>query len=211
MRRRSFVLIEVVISLALFATLLTVLFSIFLHASRVNGMLAEEVSRHEQIVIAHSKLRRALSEARFSTMRRPYFYIKDEPHSGQSLIFTFHNQTSKDPDFSSDVLAKLSIEDNCLVMTYWPHPKTPVKEVPAKYEREILLTNVSELDIKVFCLQSDNDSTDETKPQPPDRTWTSHFPLEYDTQPLLIHIKAGKEHFWHVFANKLEPIVYKRT
>lgn len=207
MRRRSYILIEVIISMMLFAVLLSALFGIFSHFSRVHNTLSNQIKRHEDNVTAQLILQRAFSNTTLSKASRPYFYIEETG----SLVFTIDNISSFEDEFTHDVLAKLHIENNNLMLTFWEHPRIPPKNPPDHLRKITVLQNVSSLQCKLFKAPAAKKNDKNELIAAPEGVWTGHWPLEYNTQPTLIHITCDTHQFYFLIPKRVESAIYKRV
>lgn len=214
MRRRSYIVIEVLVSLMLFGVLLSVIFGIFSHYSFVNRTLALHLKQREEKTIARVVLQQIFTDTK-SQISPSYFYIEETGFSNPNLIFTFDNATAGEEAFSDSTLARLGIIDNNLTLTLWPFEEINKNEPSSKMQQQILLHNVSKLEIKCFkapiaekpISQEKIEPTDE----PPYGIWTSHWPQKYDEIPTLMKMTCDTETYYFLFPQAIDHVLYKRS
>lgn len=211
MRRRSFILVEVIVSMMLFAILLSVLFGLFTHFTYVNSVLAKQLKRYEETVSAQLILQRVFSNADFSKGSHPYFYIEETSSANPSLVFTYNNNTSLTTQLSTTVLGKLFIDNNKLCLSVWQHSREPFKNPPPETSRHILLHNVSSFKIELFKAPTGKEEEASEHPVPPQGVWTSRWPLKYKTSPTLIRLTCDKQQFYFVLPKQIISVVYNRV
>lgn len=195
----------------LFAVLLSTLFGIFSHFSKVNSILSRELKRYEEKVTAQLILQRVFSNTEFSKSSRPYFYIEENDSQNPSLVFTMSNTHALNHELAQTVLAKLYMENNSLCLTIWQHPKVRSKDAPTTLQKDILLKNISSLKIELFKAPSAKENETGDHPTPPHGVWTSHWPLEYNMQPSLIRITCDNDHFYFLLPKRIDSVIYKRV
>lgn len=215
MRKRSFILLEVLVSTGLFLLLVVAMFGIFWRTSTTNATLNSLRIANEQMLVAQAKLQTIFTNVTFVKSIRPYFYIEIERNSGQpSLICTIENPLQAYANFSGIALKKLYIEDDKLVLATFPHIEEGIPEV---LQKEILLSGVTKLGIELFLPpQSQSkvvDENEETVKKPPEGVWTDVWPKEYNQAPTLAKLRiergnTGSFTLWFFMPYMIDAILY---
>lgn len=223
-RRRSFVLIEVLVATFLFVLLLTAIFSIFWRTAKVNQSIGHLRQVNERLLLTQNRLQNVFGCSIFQKSYRPYFFLEKTKFSqGPSLVFTFENEIQTHYAFSNVVLGKLFIEDNKLILAIFPHPKKP-KGPPKEMRKEVLLDGIRNISFEFFLAPLSQEETqdgkqkeeeDEKSKKPPRGRWVSDWLKEYDARPTLIKIVVTKENresydFYFFIPNEVKPILYSK-
>lgn len=121
-KKAAFSLVEVIVSLTLFAIVLTAIFSLYKH----NALYLNELSRarkaSDTLHIAQTRLSQIFSNLTFHKNR--IFYTSRQSLAetkNPSLVFTFDNGVDANNHFANSVFGKLFLDDKkrlCLVL--WP-------------------------------------------------------------------------------------------
>jgi len=222
-RRRSFILVEVLVSTMLFIMLLTVIFGIFWRTSKVNQSIAKIRTANEEMLLTQSRLQGLFSNMVFQELYRPYFFIENSKYANSpSLVFTFENQIHTNYAFSNIVLGKLYLEENKLCLGIFPHPKK-ADGPPKEMRKEVLLDGVTDLEFSFFLApvdkdeeqeEAENKGNDKTKKAPSGR-WTNDWLKDYEMPPTLVKLTVRKTNdepylFWFFLPNEIEAILYEK-
>lgn len=140
MRKRSFILLEILISLALLSILIS-----FLFTSMAQGIKAEvSLSSARKNLLARQRTQSRLQDLFLSItpIHLPPLYTKTFPQEKKdSLIVYFDNGIDPDPLFSGPVLGRIYLDEkNHLALTLWP---IDTKGQIRPWRKEILLDHVS--------------------------------------------------------------------
>ncbi len=189
-RRRSFVLIEVLIATSLFVLMLVAIFGIFWRTTKTNESINRLRRANEQMLVAEAKLQTLFSNVTLVQTYKPYFYT-DSP---TSLVATIDNTMQTIPAFSGIVISKLYLDEDELILATFPHI-TEEKSLPEIMEKETLLSGVSDFKMEFFLAPSSQaDPSDEEAPKkPPECTWTDDWLAEYETPPTLVKLTITKK------------------
>ena len=210
MKKSSFLLVEVIISVALFAVLLTALFGLFYDYNLTTQTMKKKRNELEAHVLTQIRLQKILSRTVFEKKYRPYFYLDTSDPQRHALIFTFENEAMIDEDFSEIVLAKLYVDKNALTLTLWPHKKDKTKEIPTKVQKEILLQDVTELKIALFKPEDKPGGKKETKKSDQEHPhygiWTSEWIADFEERATLVHLTCNKGEFWFIIPQEVSTV-----
>lgn len=215
-KKVPFILIDVVIASILFAVLLAVIFGIFWRYSQVNQILVKQQQSCERLLIAQTRLQNLFTESVFQKNLNHYFYIEDSKSSGSSsIVFTFDNNIDSDEAFCCDVLGKIYLDEEKLCLALWPH-ENPAAVPPTQMHKEILLENISSLQIELFATpQSKKKKSDKEEIQVVEGKWVSKWPIEYKRRPSLIKLICQRPSgevlsFWFFIPNEIQTILYPK-
>jgi hypothetical protein len=148
LKRASFTLLEVLISLTLTTIILGVLLSAYFQA--------ESLSRDGERLQREIQPKRALSarlDEIFIDLEPPkqneqFFFT---PVEGE-LLFSYHNGANLDPSFSGEVLGRLFVDDKGhLVMLTWPPRKLWPEGGFPPFRREVLLEEIETIAFRFFA------------------------------------------------------------
>ncbi len=218
-RKKSFILIEVLISTSLFVMLLAAIFGIFWRTSKTSAALNRLRIANEQVLVAQARLQTLFSKLSFMKTPKPYFFTERDKNSGLRLVFTIELPVETDCAFSVDGLVKLYVEDNQLVVATFPYFEQE-KGIPNMMQKEALLSNVT--DFRIFCFLAPESqeepakSEEETAKKPPEASWIDVWPIEYDRQPTLVklEIERGKGNtydLWFFVPRNVKTILYDKS
>ena len=211
-RRRSFVLIEVVIAITLFALLMTVLFGIFSRYVSTDDALNKARARYEKLVLANTKLQRAFLKSLHSIPDHHYFYLDD----ANNLVFTYDNDIENHEQYPAGVLAKLYIDDkNNLSLAIWQHTNEKQEQCPDRFRKDIILENVSSVEYTFFKapmeqkVKNTRTKTEEA-PDVPQGRWVETWPRNLKVAPTLVKITLQPDNntFWFILPKEVKPAIY---
>ena len=189
--KRSFSLIEVMVSLSLFAVLLTSLFFFYNHMTRGKIELHKKAWPLLEERYCHQRLTKI-----FSTCDSPCFTTQERLSnlSAGSLVFTFDRGIADDPLLCGKVLGRLyhDPEKNRLCLGVWPLSQ---KEPAETY---VLLTDVTSMQMSFY------------EPPSLDITYAgTHKQWTHDSLPAMIDVQLEHEGRNITFAFDLgRPIRY---
>ncbi len=195
--KRSFSLIEVMISLSLVSLLLTSLFFWYNHLTSGKRELQEKQWLLVEERYCHQRLNKI-----FSTCDRPLFTSDEQlPNlSRGSLVFTFDRGIADDPLLCGRVLARLyhDPEKNRLCLGLWPYSE----KLQEPSETYILLTDVSSMEMSFYRPPSHD-----TPVRTPHAG--SHHRWNDETLPAIIELQLAHQERHLTFAFDLRlPIRY---
>lgn len=223
-KRKSYILIEVLVATSLFIMLLIAIFGIFWRTNKTNASLNALRTANEHMLITQATLQSLFSKASFDTSTAPYFYAEIDKNSNlPSLIFTLENVHQPLPDISSNQLIKLYVENSQLTVATFPHIKNH-EGLPTIMQKEALLSDVTDFKLEFFLAPDSNqdkkpenheDDDNEIK-KPPFGTWTDTWLHEYDRPPTLIKLQITQRHqsnsftLWFFIPFGLDAIYYDK-
>jgi len=215
-RRKSFVLIEVLVATGLFVLLLTAIFGIFWRTTKTNDALNKLRLANEQMVVTQAKLQSAFAHFSFAKSIRPYFFTEIDRNSGlPSLVFTLEDMPQANSFIAPDLLAKLYIEDEQLVLASFPHLKKDTG-LPTVMQKEVLLSGVTDIKMEFFLpKEKEAKEEDETVKKPIMGSWSDSWLLEYNRPPALVKIELTKKNsdtfvLWFYIPQAINYILYDK-
>lgn len=140
MRKKTFILLEILISLALLSILLS-----FLFHSMTEGIKAEvSVSKARQALLMRQRAQSRLQDLFLSiapTQIPPLYTKTFSSEKKESLILYFDNGIDPDPSFSGPVLGRIYLDEkNNLALGLWPLEQ---EKKTRAWRKEILLNHVT--------------------------------------------------------------------
>ncbi|MCE5294238.1 MAG: hypothetical protein LLF94_06450 [Chlamydiales bacterium] len=218
-KRRSFVLIEVIVATSLFVMLLIVVFGIFASTTKTNAALSRLRQANEQLLVTQAKLQDYFSRVMFKKAIDPYFYQEIDRRSGlPSLIFTIKAATQKIPELNGYPIIKLYVEDNQLIAATFPHSN--LDSSLSIMQKEALLSNVTDFKAQFFLApesqkepKKDDVEEEETEKKAPTGTWTDTWLMEYDKAPTLIKLEITRKSsesctLWFFITPMIQTVLY---
>lgn len=216
-RTRFFTLMEVLLSLALFALLLNALFFWYKYMQLSNS----ESQKHRWPVLEERFAKQQLENIIPLAADHPIFFTSKEGVNGESLVFLFDNGIQSEALLSDQVLGRLFIDHdtNTLCLGIWPHPKY---ETQSPHQTLILMKNVSDLKFHFYFpkdpFKKPVDPKEVGKVMPAEG-WQQSWLADYKTLPPLMKIEmehSDEKRGSHplIFAFELlyssHPILYKK-
>lgn len=222
-KRKAYILIEVLVATSLFIMLLVAIFGIFWRTNKTNTSINRLRVANEHMLITQATLQSLFSKISFKDSVGPYFYQETDKNSQlPSLIFTVDNIFQTSASITANLLIKLYIEDNQLVVATFPHLKNH-EGLPTIMQKEALLSDITDFKIEFFLAPESKDGEkvktqedDENLPKkPPTGTWTDNWPKEYDRLPSLLKLditqaKSGSFTLWFYIPFGFDAIVYDK-
>jgi type II secretory pathway pseudopilin PulG len=183
---KSFSLVEVLVSLILFAIVLTSLFSLYKHNSLYLKELVKARKEAEVLHIAQTRLQQVFLNLNYTNPKHDKFYTSQQLSSivknSKSLVFTFDNGVDSNKYFSNDVLGKLFVDDqNRLCLVYWPSLiKFPNQDTNMR--KEVLLENIEAFEMEFWSQAFVIDSKNKEEPG----VWVKEWKKDYKDIPTII-------------------------
>ncbi len=188
MKKKSFTLIEVLISLGLLTLLLSTLFYWYFSLSTQQKELQLLQIPLQEEEALYRRLNQILPTIQHCC------YLRDPQH----LVFFFDRGVCDEPLLAGTPLGCLySIpKENKLYLTLWPKPDTEVLHREPQ-ETYLLLENISQVAFSFYYpLQADRLTVDPEKirdPLPREGVWQEEWPLDYKKLPAFIKMKFERE------------------
>lgn len=201
MKRKSFTLIEVVIGMTLFTTLLTVLLSVLCRSSYTSHALSKKRETLEKLVYARARIQRLLRSAAHTNKQYHCFFTKESSSSdrGECLIFSFDNGVQREIRYALYCLARLHVDaQHNLAITCWPTPRAnPMRHVPKDRRKEVILPGVGSMKMAFFWGIQKKNTTASGRPAP-FKKWVEQWNKEYEILPNLVRLTLTpkKENDW---------------
>ena len=222
-KRKAYILIEVLVATSLFIMLLIAVFGTFWRTNKTNASINRLRVANEQMLITQATLQSLFSKISFKESVGPYFYQELDKNSNlPSLIFTVENIFQTSASITSNLLIKLYVEDNQLVVATFPHLKNQ-EGLPTIMQKEALLPDITDFKAEFFLAPESQENKkvkaledDENQPKkPPTGTWKDNWPIEYDRLPTLLklditHAKSGSFTLWFFIPFSFDAIVYDK-
>lgn len=214
--KRPLTLIELLLSLALFALLIQSLFFWYRSLSETQSKMGNK--RWEVLEKRYSSQQ---LQKIFSHVQPDSYFFTTGPESttdGDTLVFVFDNGLQSNPHFADKVLARLFIdkEEQTLCLGIWPHPDRGVSS-PGK--TVVLLENVQGLSFEFYFPPNPFKKTVEPKEVGkalPQERWQSEWLSNYNTLPPLMKVhfhRSGEKRpltYAFDFVHSPHHIVYKK-
>lgn len=191
MKKRTFTLMELLLSLVLFGLLLEALFFWYRHMN-----ITQEKMETDKWPILTERYTKQYLERIFQKIEGPrYFFTSSTKDSldGPSLVFTFDDGPRNNPLLSNIVLGRLFIDKkhHALCLGIWPHP---TKKMSEPTQTIILLEGVEHLSFKFYYppdpFQMPVDPKQVGKIVPT-IGWQTTWCSEYKTLPPLVKIQMN--------------------
>ncbi len=150
LRKRTFLLLEILVALSLMATLISVLFSFLVQSMKMESKMEKTriaLMERQNLQIRMQDLLTSLTSGGRSS---PLYTQKFPKEEHTSLVALFDNGIDPEPDFSGAVVGRVYIDENHdLCLTYWPSENafSEPTEKSRSWRKEILFSNVSDLQL----------------------------------------------------------------
>ena len=201
MKKRNFILLEIMIGLTLLSILLTFLF----HAMSQGIKMEMRVDEARKILFKRQHLQSRLQDLFLSLTpnRLPPLYTKLFPNEKkESLILYFDHGIDPDPQFSGPLLGRIYLEgDGKLVLAMWP-----LEKESKKWRKEILLDGVDYFQFQ-FLGQKEKKEDDEIGPN---FAWHKMWPKNRGASPSILRLTVSQnevESSFAFFLSKGEPFI----
>lgn len=194
--KRSFSLIEVMVSLILFALVMATLFGFLWHNNRATAALQSITNNVEKLHKVHVELQKIFSGISQAEKVPNLFYTEFSPNNSKcktSLIFTFQNKIDHDKFFASKVLARLFCsKDQELCLAIWPDPKKLDAQSPdlLRMRKTVILDHVTAFTMQFWTPAA---LTDGTIPKKYTGIWLDSWEKKFKETPLLIKVSIEHE------------------
>lgn len=197
-KKRSFSLIELLVSLGLMTLLITALFSWHRHTTKAQGEI--------------EKLKEPLLERRYVWQRLEQMlpHAQTPFFTDEGLVFRFDRGVSNTPELSGTVLAKLYHDEQAqaLCIGIWPDPQKELTRSPS--QTLVLMENIDKLSFDFFAppkpkpLKVDPKEVGDTTP---DEGWHTHWLASYNTTPALIEMHLSRDGDTHTLYFDLDHAI----
>lgn len=185
MKKKPFLLLEILIALSLASILLFFLFSFFTQSVKLESKIQNVATQLLQKQKTHNLIQDYfISIAQIEDM--PSFYTKRfNNEKCDSLVFVFDHGIDPDPAFSGVILGKIFLdEESNLSICIWPILEN--KKIPNLWRKQTLLKNVENVTFS-FIGDSKGQSDKEIF------SWESSWPKEEQNIPLFMKMEVKKQ------------------
>jgi type II secretory pathway pseudopilin PulG len=201
-RKKSFVLLEIIISLGLLSILLSFLFSAMASGIKVEA----KIENARRILMERQHLQSRLQDLFLSIhpLYLPPIYTKTFPREKkESLIVCFDHGIDPDPSFSGPLLGRIYLDkDHNLVLCLWPIEKGKQKA----WRKEILLERVSHFQFQFLGEKQKKEDEAVTA----SLAWHKLWPKKRLETPSMIRLSVTQDKTnlsWAFFLSQAEPFV----
>ncbi len=201
-RRRFTTLLEMIIAMGLVSILLTTLLGIYSQIDETHVLVDKVRQENFNLRYVQSHLAAVITEILPPSADDFYFYL-DPQHAGTkgpSLVFTYDNGVDLDPDFASDVIGRLYVDNRGqLCLATWPSPQRWDKgNAPVK--KEVLLDNVSSLAFAFYVpplfsekvIETERIEPGKEKKDPNPGEWNTEWPMQYAQLPVMVRLQITR-------------------
>lgn len=221
-KKKPFTLIEVLIATTLTSVMLYMLLSIYSQCQKIDRQNSQTRQLSYEMQMLASKLSSIIPFTYYDHGKpnHYFFFTSNEPYNpnSQSLVFCFNNGSQYDKPFSSDVIARLYLdEQRHLALAIWPHKASWKEGSLPIAKKQILLEEVEELSFEFFATPPKEFSSIESLGQGvPDTTENliSEWKKEYQTTPATVHIHITKngetKTLSYAIIRRPQPIIYQK-
>ncbi len=195
LKKRPYLLFEILIGLSLTGILLTFLFSFFAESAKMEKKL--ETMRSE--ITARQNLQTRLQAvltgiARESSTETPFYTDREQ---GESLVAVFDNGIDPDPAFSGQIIGRIYLDEQAnLSLATWPLERKEEKENhPWPWRKEILLSNIEGFEFEFLSQKKEENRTkkEKTKPVNSKLEWRYSWPKSRSDIPSMIRLSVRKK------------------
>jgi len=235
LQRRPMTLLELVISMVLTISLLTILGHFYLHVNRMGQEMDRVQQESFEKRYVENRLAAILPKAVCPANDNESFHFFSSNDLGDlfkmgttSLVFTFDNKVQLSKEMAHYVIGRLYVDkEGCLTLATWPAEKRWKEDDLPPVHREVLLENVATLAFSFFVPPKRGKTymEEQTKKKEyweklPDtlRTeeWPTEWRAEYRQLPAIVKISLDravgeKEEQWEFafpLPHTLQPITY---
>ncbi len=191
-KKRSFILLEMLIALSLTAILLTFLFSFFVESARIEKKL--DIARMEINHRSHlqTRLQAVFSALDYDPLGFALYTQKISREKGMSLIVVFDQGVDPEPAYSGTILGRLFIDaDKNLCLATWPLdlPKN------GPWRQEILLPHIEDFEWEFLGKISATEHAKKEKIRPitPTHGWRTAWSKTHQEPPSIIRLTVWEE------------------
>lgn len=229
--KRHFTLVELLVSMALTALILSTLMFFYREIALLNVRYDEDQKESFQLRFLENRFSDVLPKAVPEMTAKKDFYFFTEPdyhgtfkNNSSSLVFTFDNGIDYDKNFSNHVLGRLYLDPSGnLTLGMWPSPARWVEGEIPPMKKEILMEGVSSLEFHFFIPQEkvqeaqvNNQKNNKVEPNPR-LSWVNRWQQNYKQLPAIVRVeivrpvngKDKKFSYAYPLPNVAIPIVYK--
>jgi hypothetical protein len=178
MRKKTFLLFEILVALSLMGMLVSILFSFMVQSMRVEKkmeMARKWILERQNLQIRIQDILTTLAPAETS----PSLFTQKFPELEQeSIIAIFDNGIDPDPLFSGTVIGRIYLDEHKnLCLAYWPYPIT---EQNNPWRKEILARDIT--DFSLSFLKSSNEV------QKSHHLWEHSWPKKNTQTPAIVRL-----------------------
>jgi len=193
LKKRPFLLFEILIALSLTAILLTFLFSFFVESvkieKKIDAMRSEITARQH----LQTRLQAVMTGIHRESGTSPFYTqtVKDE--GKESLIAIFDNGIDPDPAFSGSVMGRIYLDEQSnLSLATWP---LDPEEKHRPWRKEILLSHVKEFEFEFMAQKREEEKIKKEQVKPINSTleWRAHWSKSRSEIPPIIRLSVWKE------------------
>ncbi|MDE3046473.1 MAG: type II secretion system protein [Verrucomicrobiota bacterium] len=172
-KKRTFILLELLIAISLSAILLMVLFRFLVSNTRVEQQIEKAQSQLLERQRLQERLEWVLTNVEPTTLENPSFYTEKEDRR-IALNTVFHAGIDPDPLYSGPIHARFFLtEKGDFCLTQWPLKKDGDR-------KEVLLSDVRAMEWEFFALNEQNKWV-----------WLPEWPKKKGGKPVILRLK-----FW---------------
>lgn len=230
-KRRHFTLIEMLISMALTALILSSLMFFYREITYMNALYDQDQQESFRRRFLENRLSDILPKAVYEKNEKKDFIFFSQPdfhntfkNNSPSLIFTFDNGVDRDKNFSNHVLGRIYLDpEGNLTLGMWPSPSRWEEGETPPMKKEILMQDVKNLSFRFFIPQereqspvANNNKNQKVEPAPR-LSWVDKWQQNYQQLPAIVEVnitymqgkKERKLTYAYPLPNVATPIVYK--
>jgi hypothetical protein len=195
-RRRHATLMELLISLGLTATLITILLGSYWQAQRLDLKTRSARSWLDARQLVQIQLQRWVSNATMGPKQEageekkvpPYFFYSD----GSSLTWTAHSLPTRDPRFSGDLLLRLYVNpEQQLCLRIWPLPTEKNLKEPVS-QQIVLAKNVASIALRFYLPPPQAHQPPADTTQSVQSGWSSQWPIDLKKLPAMVQLQINQ-------------------
>ena len=129
--KRSFILIEILISFTLVSIILGALFSLLYETTHIKSRL----EKAERAILDHAEFQQRLSGifARFD--EKGYFYLEKDEDKRHTLYFTYDCGIDADPRFCKQVEARLILKKETFILQVLPNIVSKLDKCESRFDK----------------------------------------------------------------------------
>lgn len=221
MRRRSFTLIEVLISMGLVSMLMAALLGMYSHFAFLKRDLKVAREKGFRLSYLQSRLSRALSQVVPEAHKQFALYTSD--FEGPSLVFVSDNGVDIVPNYSNLIVQRLYLNNQgMLCLASWPMPER-IESGSIPMRHEVLLDGIEEIEFEFFYPSEEEEKVStgivvesdsvKAKPDPSEGPLYSEWKKSYRLLPVFVrlHVRGKRSNtFAFVFANHVKTLKLER-
>lgn len=193
LKKRPFLLFEILIALSLTAILLTFLFSFFVESVKIEKKL--DAARTEITARQHlqTRLQAVLTGIHRESAEAPFYTQLLQEEMKESLMAVFDNGIDPDPAFSGPVIGRIYLDEQSnLSLATWP---LGPKEKKQPWRKEVLLSHVEDFEFEFMAQKKEEATIKKEKIKPINSTleWRTRWPKSQTEIPPVIRLSVWEE------------------